>query len=73
MSDPEHGNEKDRDVAFRDYGWENGWSKVPEAVEKCQQAKHITSNIDIGPPFRGINHMVTCPICKIRYHYDSSD
>ncbi len=56
-----------------DLGWANGWEEDPEIVRKCKELKHETSNVDIGPPFRGLHHVVTCNICGYIYHYDSSD
>lgn len=58
---------------FTDYGWANSWKKKPDAVAVCQKAGHKVSDNDIGPPMRGIHHVVECTICQYRYHYDSSD
>lgn len=57
----------------KDLGWANGWSETPGMVKKCHQAKHKTSDIDVGPQNRGIHHIVRCDICGYVYHYDSSD
>lgn len=58
---------------YSDYGWANSWKETPQAVHLCWQKKHPRTDVDIGPPFRGLHHVVRCPICKIIYHYDSSD
>jgi len=64
---------------YRDYGWENGWKEVPQAVRICRKREHYLlkdgsfTNVDIGPPMRGMHHVMTCHICRIKFHYDSSD
>jgi hypothetical protein len=64
---------------YEDYGWANGWRQTPQAIVKCNQKGHPSlrdgsyTNVDIGPPLRGLHHVVRCNICKIIYHYDSSD
>ena len=62
----------------KDLGWANSWGSlddedVPEIVKKCRELGHRTSDVDIGPPMRGMNHVVTCQVCGYLYHYDSSD
>jgi hypothetical protein len=37
----------------------------------CRESKHRT--IEVNHDNRGTQHDVSCPICKIVYHYDSSD
>jgi len=58
---------------FIDLDWANGWNEEPEIVKKCKEAGHIATNVDVGPPMRGIEHVVTCHICGYVYRYDSSD
>lgn len=63
---------------MEDLGWANDWNgydtdKTPQRVKDCIAAKHKRTDIDIGPPHRGIDHVVTCDICNIKWHYDSSD
>ena len=58
---------------MQDLGWKNGWRETPEIVEKCEALHHETSDVDMGPPYRGLDHVVTCRICGYQYHYDSSD
>ena len=59
--------------AVIDFGWANGWKEKPALVVKCREAKHRPSDIDIGPPFRGMEHVVRCDQCGYVYRYDSSD
>ena len=54
-------------------GWANGWTETPEAVKVCNALYHRKNDIDVGEHFRGLEHVVTCPICQIEYRYDSSD
>lgn len=57
-----------------DLGWMNGWGEpYPEKYLKCKELKHENSDIDIGPPYRGIEHVCRCIPCNIVYRYDSSD
>lgn len=63
MSDPE----------YKDLGWANEWTKNPEIVTECQKKNHVVSDVDVGPPHRGIEHVVKCAECKYTYRYDSSD
>lgn len=61
---------------YRDLGWANGWYNTdhqPPEYTACQAARHQISDCDIGPPYRGINHLCQCAVCKIQWHYDSSD
>jgi hypothetical protein len=58
---------------YADYGFANCWRKNPEAVKRCRKLGHKTTDVDVGPPMRGTDHVVTCDVCRIRWHYDSSD
>jgi len=58
---------------MEDLGWANGWVETPDIVKKCEELKHVTSDIDYGPPHRGLEHRVVCKICNYIYYYDSSD
>jgi hypothetical protein len=58
---------------WKDFGFVNGWAEEPAEVVACVAAKHEQTNIDEGPPNRGIDHVVRCQVCRIVYHYDSSD
>jgi hypothetical protein len=75
---PAHGgpekpaNDKKENI-YKDLGWENGWREYPPEYKKCVELKHRQNDVDIGPPNRGIHHIVTCDTCKIKWHYDSSD
>ena len=59
--------------AVLDFGWTNGWEETPALIVKCQEAKHRPSDVDIGPPHRGLEHVVRCDQCGYVYRYDSSD
>ncbi len=54
-------------------GWANGWKNDPEIVQKCKKLNHHRSDVDEGPPMRGIQQHVMCKICNYEYYYDSSD
>jgi hypothetical protein len=58
---------------WQDLGWLNYGLKNGELVEACRAAGHKTTDIDKGPANRGLDHEVRCQICRIVYHYDSSD
>ena len=58
---------------MKDLGWMNSWREDPPEYTKCVELKHKRTDIDVGPPHRGIEHVVTCDICKIVCRYDSSD
>lgn len=58
---------------FLDFGWANGWGKTPKLIQNCQDAGHETSDVDIGPPNRGLEHVVKCEKCNYIYRYDCSD
>jgi hypothetical protein len=60
---------------MKNLGWMNDWDwdNKPEEYIKCHELKHKTTDVDVGPPYRGIEHVVTCEICNIVYRYDSSD
>lgn len=59
--------------APKDLGWANNWKENPPEYIACVEAKHDRTDKDIGPPNRGMHHVVDCEKCNIRYHYDSSD
>ena len=63
----------ERPVPLKNLGWLNCWEETPEIVTLCRKEKHPVSDIDVGPPHRGIEHVVKCEICKYVYRYDSSD
>lgn len=51
---------------FQELGWMNCGLKDPEGLyKKCLEAKHARQDIDIGPPRRGMEHLVWCAECKI--------
>jgi len=56
-----------------DLGWQNYWTETPEIVKKCKRKGHKPTDRDVGPPFRGLEHIVQCNLCKYIYRYDSSD
>lgn len=60
---------------YKDFGFANGWhGQTPPEIQKCREMRHKTEDVDRGhPKGRGKDHVVTCDICKIKYHYDSSD
>jgi hypothetical protein len=66
---------------YKQLGWANSWymsrmaehSEANDILTKCRELKHPIKDKDIGPPNRGIDHLVTCEICSYQYHYDSSD
>lgn len=61
-----------KDADYKFLGWENS-SVVRELPEykACQEAKHIRDTVDHDN--RGLEHTVSCDICKINWKYDSSD
>ena len=63
-------------IAVKDFGWANDWGRTggtPGLVLACQQAHHKVSDVDVGPPMRGMEHVVRCDQCGYIYRYDSSD
>lgn len=63
---------------LRDFGWANSWDQqtrkeIAERERRCSVLNHHKQDVDIGPPYRGLEHVVTCRICGFRYRYDSSD
>ena len=58
---------------WTNYGWANSWKETPERVLQCREAKHAILDKDVGPPNRGLEHVVRCSLCQIVYRYDSSD
>ena len=65
--------EYDKARPHKNLGWANSWKENPQEFEDCRAAEHDTSDIDIGPPNRGIEHVVRCDLCRIVHRYDSSD
>jgi len=60
---------------MKDLGWQ-GWGMSDEALEvltSCRLAGHETQDVKQGLPFQSGEHIVTCPECQYRYHYDTSD
>ncbi len=62
---------------LRNLGWlNNGPNKErDDAIALCRSHNppHRVTDIDVGPPNRGIEHVVTCETCGYVYRYDSSD
>lgn len=58
---------------FIDMGWANGWVQKPRIVQECQKAHHSVEDVDVGPKYRGLEHVVRCYDCRYVYRYDSSD
>lgn len=57
-----------------DLGWMNSWKEDPALYLKCLSLGHRTSDIDMGPPKKGWEHVVKClEGCGYVYRYDSSD
>lgn len=71
------GKNKNEEKIMVDLGWANGWREKPDIVSRCESQDHSTpgflTDVDVGPPGRGIEHVVTCTECGYRYRYDSSD
>lgn len=66
----------DFSMATLDLGWHNDERKQPVidmARASCQALKHEVKDIDVGPQYRGMEHVVTCELCGYVYRYDSSD
>ncbi len=63
----------DEEPKVKNLGWANGWKEDPEIVKECERLGHKPSNVDVGPPHRGLEHVVRCDICGYVYRYDSSD
>lgn len=63
--------------ALENLGWANAggetYEKICLARDKCLALGHERSDIDVGPPHRGMEHVVTCELCGYVYRYDSSD
>ena len=59
--------------AVLDLGWANSWPETPPEVTKCRELGHTPTDRDVGPPNRGIEHVVRCDVCAYVYRYDSSD
>lgn len=62
---------------LKDFGWANAGGAVAEAIDilrhLCREKGHQPTDIDVGPPMRGIEHVVSCVTCGYVYRYDSSD
>ncbi len=62
---------------LKDLGWHNMGGETARIIDKyhaiCMALRHAPSDIDVGPPMRGIEHVVTCTACGYVYRYDSSD
>lgn len=62
---------------LKDLGWANKGGEtyriIQEHLERCRTLGHQQTDIDVGPPMRGIEHVVTCRECGFVYRYDSSD
>ena len=54
---------------IKDFGTLNGYSTMPEEVQKCWDKRHTLEGRVLGKCF--VEHY--CPECKIRYSIDSSD
>lgn len=61
------------DDVVKNLGWANGWHEDPGIVKRCKELKHKTSDVDVGPKWKGLEHVVRCDICGYVYRYDSSD
>jgi hypothetical protein len=66
-----------KNVELKNYGWLND-GENPErdaARAKCRASNppHKVTDVDVGPPHRGMEHVVTCEECGYVYRYDSSD
>ena len=61
------------DKKLKDLGWANSWKEIPDEVKNCDAMAHNKSDVDVGPPHRGLEHQVVCKICGYIYRYDSSD
>ena len=51
---------------YKYFGYENGWTKTPNEVKKCDHKKETHHD------FHGKNTVI-CHECKFYYHYDSGD
>ena len=49
---------------LRDLGWANKggetYARINEAVIRCRDLGHVSTDIDVGPPNRGIEPVVSC-------------
>lgn len=59
-------------AGYKFLGWENS-SKTREVPEyqHCQSEKHVRDTVDHDN--RGLEHTVSCDVCKVYWKYDSSD
>ncbi len=61
---------------FMNFGCANGWGENLARkliLDRCRDSGHSRRDVDVGPPNRGLDHRVSCSLCKYRYWYDSSD
>ena len=61
---------------MKDLGWLNDWlgtSREPKEYKDCRALHHPIEDNDVGPPNRGLDHVVKCKVCEIMWHYDSGD
>ena len=60
-----------------DLGWHNKGGETAKTIDRyvanCIEQKHHPTDVDIGPQYRGMDHVVTCEECGYKYYYDSSD
>lgn len=69
-------NVEQKEKPIADLGWHNAEvcrPRIDDALAKCRALKHQREDVDVGPPNRGLEHVVTCYECRFRYRYDSSD
>lgn len=56
---------------LRDLGWVEKWITVPDAVEACRLAKHLsTGRAKVKDEIPGFHFIVECPVCGIAWHYE---
>jgi hypothetical protein len=68
--------DRERKPKLMDMGWLNHPTQrlqIDIMRQICQEQNHKTTDIDVGPPNRGMDHVVSCATCGYVYHYDSSD
>lgn len=56
------------DETYEDFGWQNGWAKNPEIVERCHHAMPARTDKIVG----SFVSEVRCKECRYVYRYDSS-
>jgi len=59
----------------KDLGWANGWSKNPDMLTACREARKNGEKHDVKetPGPWTCTHRVTCETCGYTYMYDSGD